>query len=82
MNGMYNAKKMRLSQIDYEIKKAEGEKNNACIMMVVSIFFLWPLLIVGAIMYNKANKKIEELNNEKKQIMFQNYMDESSPYGI
>ena len=75
-------KEMRLAQIEDEIKKAESEKNTACIMMVVSIFLLWPLLIVGAIMYNNAKKKIEALNNEKKQIMFQNYMNGSNQYGI
>jgi hypothetical protein len=51
-------------------------------MMVVSIFLLWPLLIVGAIMYNNAKKKIEELNNEKKQIMFQDYFNGSGQGGI
>ena len=79
-NNMY--KEMRLSQIEDEIKKAESEKNTACIMMVVSLFFLWPLLIFGAIQYDKAKKKIDELNNEKKQIMFQDYFNGSSQYGI
>ena len=82
MNNTYNMKELRLSQIEDEIKKAESEKNTACIMMVVSIFLLWPLLIVGAIMYNNAKKKIEELNNEKKQIMFQNYFNGSGQGGI
>lgn len=68
-------KELRLSQIEDEIKKAEDEKNTACVMMIVSIFFLWPLLIFGAIQYDKAKKKIEELNNEKKQIMFQEYFN-------
>lgn len=77
MNNMHNMKEIRLSQIEDEIKKAESEKNTACIMMVVSMFFLWPLLIVGVIMYNNAKKKIEELNNEKKQIMFQDYLNGS-----
>ena len=54
---MYNMKEWRLSQIEDEIKKAEGEKSGACIMMFISIFFLWPLFIVGVIQYNKANKK-------------------------
>ena len=72
-NDMY--KEMRLAQIEEEIKEAESEKGAACIMMVVSFFFLWPLLIVGIIQYNNANKKIEELNEEKKNIMLQEYFD-------
>ncbi len=72
-NDMY--KEMRLVKIEEEIKKAESEKSTACIMMVVSFFFLWPLLIFGAIQYDKAKKKIEELNEEKKKIMFQGYFN-------
>ena len=75
-NDMY--KEMRLAQIEEEIKEAESEKGTACIMMVVSIFFLWPLLIIGAIQYDKAKKKIEELNEEKKKIMFQDYFNGSN----
>ena len=74
MNNTYNMKELRLLQIEDEIKKAESEKNTACFMMIISWFFLWPLLIVGAIQYDKAKKKIEELNEEKKQIMFQDYL--------
>jgi len=47
-------------------------------MMVVSIFFLWPLLIVGIIVYNNANKKINELNEEKKRIMFEDWVSKSN----
>ena len=82
MNNMNNMKEIRLSQIEDEIKKAESEKNAACVMMIVSMFFLWPLLIFGAIQYDKAKKKIEELNNEKKQIMFQDYFNGSGQGGI
>ncbi|MBQ8716397.1 MAG: hypothetical protein IJY43_00955 [Clostridia bacterium] len=72
---MYDMKELRLAGIESEIKKAESEKNTAVVMMVVSIFFLWPLLIFGAIQYDKAKKKIEELNEEKKKIMFQDYFN-------
>ena len=73
MNSMYNTNDMRLMQIEHEISKAESNKRTACIMMFISIFFLWPLLIFGAIKYKNAKEKIDELNDEKKQIMFQNY---------
>lgn len=79
---MYNMKELRLAEIESEIKKAESEKNTAVVMMVVSIFFLWPLLIFGAIQYDKAKKKIGELNEEKKKIMFQDYFDRNNQQHI
>lgn len=71
-------KKMRLMEIEQEIKKAESNKSGGIIMMVVSIFFLWPLLIVGIIVYNNANNKINELNEEKKRIMFEDLVSKSN----
>ena len=73
MDNMNKMNEMRLMQIENEIKKAESQKSIAIILMVVSIFILWPLLIVGIIMYFNANKKIEGLNQEKMKIMFQDY---------
>lgn len=70
-------KAQRLAEIEDEIKKAESNKVGAIIMMVVSLFFLWPLLIVGGIMYSNANKKIEALNAEKRSIMFMSNVNES-----
>lgn len=74
-NAYYMNKQLRLSQIQAEIKEAEDKKNTAVIMMVVSMFILWPLLIFGALQYDKANKKIEALNEEKREIMLQVYFD-------
>lgn len=71
-------KQMRLMEIEQEIKKAESNKSGGVVMMVVSIFFLWPLLIVGAIVYDNANKKINELNEEKKRIMFEDWISKSN----
>lgn len=71
-------KQMRLMEIEQEIKKAESSKSGGVVMMVVSIFFLWPLLIVGIIVYNNANKKINELNEEKKRIMFEDWVSKSN----
>lgn len=71
-------KQMRLMEIEQEIKKAESSKSGGVVMMVVSIFFLWPLLIVGIIVYNNANNKINELNEEKKRIMFEDWVSKSN----
>lgn len=71
-------KQMRLMEIEQEIKKAESSKSGGVVMMVVSIFCLWPLLIVGIIVYNNANKKINELNEEKKRIMFEDWVSKSN----
>ena len=67
---MDNMKELRLAQIENEIKRAEDQKSSAVIMMIISIFCLWPLLIVGAIRYSDANKKITQLNEEKTALMF------------
>ena len=68
-------KDLRLMEIENEIKKAENKRTTGLIMMIVSLFILWPLLIVGIVFYFSANKKIEELNEEKKRIMFQDYFN-------
>lgn len=60
----------RLKEIEQEIKNAESNKKTGTVLMIISIFMLWPLLIVGAIVYSNANSKINRLNEEKKQIMF------------
>lgn len=78
-NNTYNSiKELRLAEIETEIKKAESEKSNAVVLMVISLFFLWPLLIFGAISYDKAKKKIEALNEEKKKIIYQDYFNENN----
>lgn len=67
------ANQWQLAQIDEKIKQAEGSRRNGVILMVISLFFLWPLLIVGIIIYHNANKEIERLNDEKKALMFNNW---------
>ena len=62
-------KQKRLFEIDQQIKKAEDDKKSAIFLMIISLFFLWPLLIVGIVIYYNANKKINELNIEKIKIM-------------
>ena len=65
----------RLKEIEEEIKKAESQKKLAVLIMFISIFFLWPLLIIGGIMYYNENNKLKELNKEKKELSYQNYYD-------
>ena len=78
-NNAYNSiKELRLAEIETEIKKAESEKSNAVVLMVISLFFLWPLLIFGAVQHDKAKKKIEALNEEKKKIIYQDYFNENN----
>ena len=69
---------MQLAEIENEIKKAENAKGEAIILMVISIFLLWPLLFVGVYQYGKANRRIEALNEEKNKIIFQQYSDPRS----
>ena len=67
----------QLSRSEEDIKKAEGKKKTATILMIVSIFCLWPLLVVGIIMYISANNNINQLNEEKQKIMFMKYKNEN-----
>ena len=74
---MNNDMERRIIEIDSEIKSAEGQKIAATILIIISFFCLWPLLIVGIIMHCNANSKINKLNDEKKQIMFMNYYNKN-----
>ncbi len=65
----------RLKEIEEEIKKAESQKKLAILIMIISIFIPWPLLIIGGFMYYSENNKIKELNKEKKELSYQNYYD-------
>ncbi len=68
---MNQVNEYRLKEIEQDIKNAEGNKRTGMVLMIVSIFMLWPLLIVGAIIYGNANSKINRLNEEKKRILFE-----------
>lgn len=73
-------KNFQIMEIEDKIRKAESRKGTAVVLMIISIFCLWPLLIVGIIMYNNANKEINYLNEEKKRIMFENYFNKNTRY--
>ena len=64
----------KLFDIDSQIKQKEGNKKTAIVLMIVSIFLLWPLLIVGGIMYATANNSINALQSSKEQLMQQKFM--------
>ena len=70
-------------EIEAEIKKAKSDKNTAIVLMVVSIFFLWPLLIIGGIWYSSADNKLKSLEAEKNQlIMYQSMNEKNEQCGI
>lgn len=73
-------KNFQIMEIEDKIRKAESQKGTAVVLMIISIFCLWPLLIVGIIMYNNANKEINYLNEEKKRIMFEDYFNKNTRY--
>ena len=67
----------RLLEIDRQISEAEGNKNTGTILMIVSLFMLWPLAIVGIVIYFNANSKIKRLKTEKINIIAEQWIDES-----
>ena len=62
---------IRIKQIDEEIKKQERDKGAGVVLIIISIFALWPLIIVGIIQINHSNKRIAELQQEKQTIVIQ-----------
>ena len=59
--------KKELIHIEREIKEAESQRSSGTVLMIVSLFVLWPLFIVGIIKYSNANKKYKELLGTKKK---------------
>ena len=62
-----------IDQINRDIKKAQEGKNTGIAIMIVSIFFLWPLLIVGGIMYSNNNNKEKELTSKRARLEHEIY---------
>jgi hypothetical protein len=62
---------IQIAALDQQIKSAESSKSTAIILMVASLFILWPLLIAGAIMYGSANNKIKDLNSQKQMLLME-----------
>ena len=62
-----------IDQINRDIKKAQEGKNTGIVIMIVSIFFLWPLLIVGGIMYSNNNNKEKELTSKRARLEHEIY---------
>ena len=74
--------KFKVGQIENELKKVKENKGVAIVMMIVSIFFLWPLLIVGGLMYLNNNSKANELNSKKSRLEHEIYRLETMKYQI
>ena len=62
-----------IDQINRDIKKAQEGKSTGIVIMIVSIFFLWPLLIVGGIMYSNNNNKEKELTSKRARLEHEIY---------
>lgn len=62
-----------LSKIESELKKVKEGKNTGICVMIISIFFLWPLLIVGGVMYSNNSNKEKELLSKKARIEHEIY---------
>ena len=61
----------RLNEIETQLKSANSNKTTGVVLCVISIFMLWPLLIVGLIVYANANSKVKALEEEKRNINWQ-----------
>lgn len=61
----------RLSEIETQLKSANSNKNTGIVLCIISIFMLWPLIIVGLIIYANANSKVKALEEEKRNIKWQ-----------
>ena len=61
----------QIAALDQQIKSAESSKNTGLILMIASVIVLWPLLIVGGIMYGSASNKIKDLNMQKQALLME-----------
>ena len=58
----------KIDEIDEKINKEKSNKTTGVVLMIISIFFLWPILIVGIIIWSKANNEVDKLETEKKKL--------------
>ena len=65
---------IRLEEIKGAIKKQEGKRTIGIVLVIISIFCLWPLMIVGAALWGSANKKIDKLLEEERAIQIKMIM--------
>lgn len=61
----------QITALDQQIKSAESSKSTGLILMIASLVILWPLLIVGGIMYGSADNKIKDLNMQKQTLLME-----------
>ena len=65
---MDNVDKIRLEEIKGLIKKQESKRTTGIVLIIISLFCLWPLMIVGIVLWVGANKEINNLLEEEKHI--------------
>ncbi len=62
---MDSNEELDLEQLDIRIKKCENKRTVGIVLVVISLFCLWPLMIVGIIMWVSANKEINFCMEQK-----------------
>ena len=65
---MNKLSQIRLEEIKESIKKQEGKRTTGIVLVIISLFCLWPLIIVGIILWVGANNEIKALLSEERII--------------
>ena len=78
---MNDRDKIRLIQIEEEISKNQKKKTTGIILVIISLFCLWPLMIVGIILWANADKSIKKLEKERADIQIGDINNSSREYG-
>ena len=73
----YDEIEIKIEDINKKIRKEQDNKNIGIVLIIVSLFCLWPLMIVGIILIVNANKKIGNLENEKMELLLSQTKGES-----
>ena len=71
--------KIRLIKIDEEISKYQKRKTTGIVLVIISLFCLWPLMIVGIVLWTTADTNIKKLEKERSDIQI-NDINNSEEY--